>query len=362
MAESGSDSAEKTEEATPYKLQEARKQGNVFKSLEVNTAFAMVVALLLVASLGEDFIKRVLEICRAVFLSIGKVDFTISGVSFFIKHWIDAVLHELSPIVVALLMVGVIASFLQIGVIFSAHPLTPKFSRLDPIAGFKNKFSKKMLWESLKTVLKFSVLSAIVFFWLLDFLPSALKYSSMQPRGIFKDFLRQSSSLLWQLVIALLLIALLDFIQSRREYLRKMRMSKQELKDEFKRRDGDPNIKSRRKELESELRKRSASLANVQGADVVITNPTHFAVVLKYDRHTMLAPVIVGLGAGAMAQAIRQRAVGCGVPIVHMPPLARRLFKSGKMEHPIPQDCFVATAKALGQAYAAKRKAALGKN
>jgi flagellar biosynthesis protein FlhB len=361
MAESGSDSAEKTEEATPYKLQEARKQGNVFKSMEVNTAFAMLVALLLVVSLGESFVQGILRICRSIFLSIGKIDFTVSDISFAIKYWINSVLHELSPIVVALTGIGVIASFLQVGVIFSAQPLSPKFSRLDPIAGFKNRFSKKMLWESLKTILKFAVLSSIAFFWLLDYLPSALKYSSMQPSGIFKDFLLQSVNLLWQLAAALIVIAALDFLQSRREYMKKMRMSKQELTDEFKRRDGDPNIKSRRKELEAELRKRSASLNNVQNADVVITNPTHFAVVLKYDRLTMLAPVIVGLGAGDMAKAIRQRAVTYGVPVIHMPQLARRLFKSGKMERPIPQDCFVTTAKALGQAYAAKRKAAIEK-
>jgi flagellar biosynthesis protein FlhB len=362
MAESGSDSAEKTEEATPYKLQEARKQGNVFKSMEVNTALAMVVALLLVASLGEGFVKGILGICRSIFLSMGEIDFTVSDISFVIKYWITSVFHELSPIVAALTGVGVIASFVQVGVIFSAQPLSPKFSRLDPIAGFKNRFSKKMLWETLKTILKFSVLSSIAFFWLLDFLPSALKYSSMQPAGIFKDFLLQSANLLWQLTAAFIVIAILDFFQSRREYLKKMRMSKQELTDEFKRRDGDPNIKFRRRELEAELRKRSASLNNVQAADVVVTNPTHFAVVLKYDRLTMLAPIIVGLGAGNMAKAIRERAVTYGVPVIHMPQLARQLFKSGRMEHPIPQDCFVATAKVLGQAYAVRRKSALEKD
>lgn len=361
MAESGSDSAEKTEEATPYKLQEARKQGNVFKSMEVNTAFAMLVALLLVVSLGESFVRGILSVCRSIFLSIGQIDFTVADISSAIKYWINSVLHELSPIVVALTCVGVIASFVQIGVIFSAQPLSPKLSRLDPIAGFKNRFSKKMLWEALKTILKFSVLSSIAFFWLLDYVSSALKYSSMQPAGIFKDFLSQSANLLWQLTAVFVVIAILDFLQSRREYLNKMKMSKQELTDEFKRRDGDPNIKSRRRELEAELRKRSASLNNVQGADVVITNPTHFAVVLKYDRLTMLAPVVVGLGAGDMAKAIRQRAAMYSVPVIHMPQLARRLFKSGKMEHPVPQDCFVATAKALGQAYTVKRKAALEK-
>lgn len=356
MNQPGGDGAEKTEDATPYKLREARKQGNVFKSVEVNNAVAIVIALLLLVSIGKEFIGRVLMLCKSIFRKAGEVNYAQQDISFLLRDWTSELGREMAPIVLGLLLAGILGSLIQVGLIFSAKPLVPQFSRLNPITGFKNKFSKRLLWDSLKTILKFVVFSLISLQWLIEYWPKALQYTQMAPVAIFKDFLGQSVSLISRLAIALVLMALIDFIHSRKEYLQKMRMSKQEVKDELKRRDGDPHIRSRRRELEAELRKRSASLANVPGADVVITNPTHFAVVLKYDQLKMNAPAIVGMGAGEMARAIRERASECGVPIVHMPPLARHLFKKGKMEQPVPQDCFLSVARALGRAYAIKRK------
>ena len=352
MAETNSDQSQKTEKATPHKLREARKQGNVAKSTEVNTALAVIAGIVLLLAVGDTFIHNVLDLCRDMLLKAGELSLSQASTVASLSYWMVTALGVLSPIIVVLALVGVLASFIQTGAIFSFHPLKPNLSRLNPVTGFKNRFSQRFLWDTVKTLLKFSVLSAIAGITIVSLIPVMMKFSALQPSAIVSGFNEASAGLLARLACALIVIAILDLLYTRWEYLRKQRMTKQELKDEVKRREGDPGIRSRRKELETELRKRSASLNNVPGADVIITNPTRFAVALRFNRETMIAPHIVGLGSGPMARLMREKAGASAVPVVCMPRLARQLFKVGRIDQAIPQECYVPVAKALRQAYA----------
>ena len=213
-----------------------------------------------------------------------------------------------------------------------------------------------MLWDIFKTALKFLILTAVVYFSINQVFPTLMKFSSLNLYAIFNEYLSLSAALIAKLAVVLIFIAIIDLLYTKWEYLEKQRMTKKEVKDEMKRRDGDPTIKQKRRELEQELRNRSGSVNNVQEADLLITNPTRFAVALKFDRQLMIAPKIIGLGSGGTAKKMREKAVLHKVPIIRVPKLARKLFKTGKFDGYIPEDCYFETAKVYKTAFSINGK------
>ncbi|MET4674922.1 MULTISPECIES: EscU/YscU/HrcU family type III secretion system export apparatus switch protein [unclassified Luteibacter] len=339
------DQQDKTEKPSPFRLREARQKGQAAKSAELVTVITMVVfCVAFVSALGGI----AAAFARATRQSIAMAG---AGPAFGegLAHWLAAAFapawQALLPCVFALAIGAVAANLLQTGFMFSTDPLRPDPSRLNPVKGLKRILSMRTLWDLFRLVLKLAVLGGVAY-WLVDDLRTSLLTSATRSPG---DLPATFGSLFarvckWTLVV-MALIAVLDLLFSRREFLRKLRMSRRDMKDEHKRHEGDPAIRSKRRRLARELSKRVASVARVGDADVVLTNPTHVAVALRYRSGTMLAPVVLSKGAGWMAARIRRAAARHGVPMVRSPELARALFKACDIDEPIPADRFTEVGK-----------------
>lgn len=352
MADNEPDKSEKTEQATPFKLEESRKKGMVAKSTEVNSLLAVLAGLLFLVAAGNSFIDSTLRLCARMFSSAGKVNFETREFLDLSTDWVFEGIGILAPLVAVLVVVAIAANFVQVGPIFSLLAIKPDIQRLNPVKGFKRIFSLKLFYELIKSLLKLAAFATILFLSLREFLPPMLGLYNRSYSQLVDSFSSYSANLMFRLLAVLILVAIIDWLFTRWEHQRKMRMTRRELKDEIKRQDGDPHIRQKRKSLERELRKRSESLANVPEADLVITNPTRFAVVLKYDRQTMIAPQVTGKGSGEMARLIREKAYKHRIPVINSPALARALFRHCKIHGAVAQEYYVSLARLFRQAYA----------
>ncbi|WP_083769793.1 flagellar biosynthesis protein FlhB [Hahella chejuensis] len=356
MAESQPDKSEKTEPPSPFKLQEAKKKGSVAKSQEVSHVFALAAGALLLWSVSQDLATRFFSLCQKLFADAASVDFDIITA----KAWgiwiVSEVSWILSPLLVVMMVIGVLCSIVQTGPVFSFHPIKPDIKRINPITGFKRLFSIKILFELVKNLIKLALLGSVLYWALAGLMPDLFGLTAKSAATALPVFIGYAAGIIFKLTAALLLIALIDMLFTRWEFMRNMRMTKKEVKDEIKRREGDPHIRAKRKELERELRKRSGSAASVPEADLIITNPEHYAVVVKYDAKKMAAPTVTGKGGDAMAKHLRDLARQHQVPIIQDPPLARYLFKKTEIGSMIPEDAFVGVARALRRAYQIKRE------
>ncbi|WP_020407781.1 EscU/YscU/HrcU family type III secretion system export apparatus switch protein [Hahella ganghwensis] len=355
MAESQPDKSEKTEPPSPYKLQEARKKGGVFKSMEVSHLAGLLVAVLLLWSMAPGIAENFLRVCVRLFDVSGSIPFDIITVHGWSEWVVSEVVEILTPVFVMTMLAGVVAVLLQTGPILSFHPIKPDIKRINPIEGFKRLVSIKILFELLKNVIKLLLLGVIIFYCVKEFLPHAFGLTQRGAANAIPFISAHLGTLILKLAIALIVISAADFLFVRREFLRNMRMTKKEVKDEMKRREGDPMVRSKRRELEQELRKRSSSVKSAENADVIITNPSHYAVVVKYDPQSMLAPKVTGKGMDAMAFHIRSIAKRHGVHIVEDPPLARYLYRKVGIDKNVPEAAYMGVARALRKAYRLKR-------
>jgi flagellar biosynthetic protein FlhB len=262
-------------------------------------------------------------------------------------------LSTLAPLVFVIWVTAVIVGAVQARGVFSAEPLKPDFSRLSPANGLKRLFSVKSLHELWRSTAKILVIALAVTLWANHHAFEVLRVgSSLQPQT--SGGIALLGSLLSMLAAILLVFALLDWTLNRWQFLRDMRMSKREIKDEHKEREGDPRIKAKLRELRMEWLKRARQLSRVRSADVLLTNPTHYAIALEYRHGEMPAPMITARGAGEMAQNMRKEARRRGVPVVEHPPLTRALFALEASQVFVPEQHFEAVARILRWVYAAR--------
>jgi len=264
-------------------------------------------------------------------------------------------LISFSRFFIPLVITAIIASLIQTGPIISAHPLKPDINRINPARGFKQLISTKKLYETLKTLLKMSVIFPIGFYLILKWLPESIQLLSTNKSSYPSLILQPTLSILTTVIIAFTAIALIDWLYTHKQQLKELRMTRQELKDEIKKREGDPTIKIKRKALDKALRKSTGSLAKVPQADAVITNPQHLAVLIKYEELQMSAPKIIGKGAGESAQQIKHRAKQLQIPVIESPRLARKLYRQN-IDSEIHHKHFQAVAKIYQQIERNKRK------
>ena len=330
----------KTEKPTPFKLREAKKKGQVAKSQEFNTFFGAVV-FFLVSLTFVDSIKSGVE---AFFIKLFAVavhfEISIFNLMRLFNDTSEMIFAIFLPVFFALLVFGVATNILQTGFVFSTEILKPDFKKLNPVQGFKKLFARKSLFDLFKNFLRLFVAYGVL--WLIYpwFLDDALAQIYRSPSQI--DELWQG--LFFRLGLCVILIAipfaLMDFLFTRWDFTKKMMMSTREVKDEHKKREGDPLVKNKQKQIQQELLKKSQALNSVGESDVIITNPTHIAVALKYNRKTMLAPEVVISGTDNFALKIRQAARKAGVPIIQNKTLARKLFKVTEIGGAVPASCF----------------------
>ncbi len=348
----------RNEAATPHKLQEARKRGSVPKSLDVNSLVVLASAVAALYFWGHHIANNELLLASGIFSNMHQITFEPHELAGYLVQLIAETLIALAPLFLLLMVLSVLANFFQIGPVFSFFALKPDFDRVNPVAGFKRIFSMKLLMESVKTVLKFLLLGAVLYFAITDSIPKLIMTFQVNPASIGLVLFPLLVGMLFKLLLALTAIALLDLMYSRWDFTKRLRMSRREVTDEHKRREGDPRIKSRLRELQREAVKRAKSLGRIKDADVLITNPTHFAVAIKYDRQEMDAPVLIAKGAGFLAGRMRAIARRHRVPIIENRLLARHLFHHVQIEHPVPAKHYDILARILLWAFTLRGVAA----
>ena len=350
----GSDQ-EKTEPATPKRLQEMREKGQVAKSREVPSVAILIASLLVFYFLGSSMFKQFMDLMQWVFNSSGSLQIEETNITWLLIELFRRGLKIMAPLMVALVVVGLLANYLQVGFIFSVEAITPKFSKLDPIKGIAKMFSKQTLVELLKNIFKVVIVGGVTYLTVRGELEHILPLMDMEIWSImtyigsvcFKILLRTS----WVLIV----LALLDYVFQKWDFLQEAKMTKQEVKDEFKQREGDPLIKSRVRQVQREMARRRMMEA-VPKADVVITNPAHLAVALEYNPQQMAAPKVIAKGTRLIAERIKEVARENQVPILENKPLAQALFSGVEIGKEIPMVFYKAVAEILSYVYQLKNK------
>ncbi|MCZ7587089.1 MAG: flagellar biosynthesis protein FlhB [Deltaproteobacteria bacterium] len=346
---------EKTEQPTSRKLEKAREEGQVAQSQEIPTAMVLAASLAVFVYAGGWMGLRLQDLLRRCFRDVASTDLraeTLLGTM--IPFLQDAVIAIL-PLILAVLVFGTLAYVGQFGFVVSTKAITPDTKKIDPIAGFKRLFSVRSLFEAVKGLAKVGVIAAIVYAGIRGQMDAILGLAGLTPFQIVGELVAIAQSLTLRVVVALVLIAVIDYVYQRQHFMNKQKMTKQEVKDEFKNTEGDPKVKSRIRRIQMELAQKRM-MQEVPKADVVITNPTHLAVALRYDRDKDDAPVVVAKGAGFVAQRIREKAREAGVPIIERREIARELYKRCKLGALIPAHLYQAVAEILAYIYSRKAK------
>jgi flagellar biosynthetic protein FlhB len=348
-------SGEKTEKATPRKRQEVRKKGQVAKSADMNAAFLMLVVFFVLLFSGQMWQNTLSSIFRQSFQHYFFVDLTVDSVQKMFVEIIRQLLVIVGPVFLAAIVAAIFANFVQIGFLFTTEPLQMKLSKLDPIQGFKRIFSLRSIVELLKSVLKILFVGVVTFSVLWFRLDEILLLSHKSVQAIFLTLGDLTIKMGLYASAALLFLALLDYMYQRFDFEKNIRMSKQDIKDEYKKTEGDPLIKSRIKQKQREMAMRRM-MQEVPKADVVITNPTHFAVALKYDEQQMDAPMVIAKGVDYIARKIKEIAKEHDIVVVENRPLARALYEQTEIGMVIPEQFFKAVAEILAYVYRLKKK------
>jgi flagellar biosynthesis protein FlhB len=359
MAEQQAD-LDRSEPATPYKLEKARERGSIVRSTELVFALVLLASVACVHGLGAQVMNDVGVVVRRGLWFAGRSVFSQASALAYLQALGSQALRAVVPVIFALWLTALVTAAMQAHGVFSSHPLKPDFSRLNPATGLKRMFSMKSLHELWRSTAKLVVLSFAMWIWGRTHLQAILQLAHRSPHGMARAGLALLGSALTLLAAVVLLFALLDFALNRRDFLKNMRMSKREIKDEHKDREGDPRIKSRLRELRLEWLKRMRQLGKVRSADVLLTNPTHYAVALEYRHGEMPAPMITARGAGELARRMRAEAYRRAVPVVENVPLTRALFALKDQQTFVPEEHFEQVARVLRWVYAARASRSAG--
>lgn len=340
-----------TEQATPHKLREARKKGNVAKSQDFSAAVILATAAMLVHGGVADRLRELAQLQRGVIARASQDSWTVDAVAAWLGKLLAASAGLLAPSLLMIVIAAICVNLAQSGVIFSGEPLKPDFQRINPATGFKRIWSMRTLYETFKSIVKVVLLALVTWSLLKGMLPGLAGLSGADPRSYLGIAARLAGGLMTKLAALLFAIGLADLLYVRWEYTKRMRMSTREVKDEAKNRDGDPRLRARRRELQREVLQRSAAVQKVQGADVLLTNPTHLAVAISYRHGSGGAPQVVAKGAGEVAQNMKLVAARHRVPIVENRPLARALFREVRQEDYVPEKFYPQVARIMVWVY-----------
>lgn len=347
---------EKTEEPTQKKLSDARKEGQVAKSKEVTSAFEMLFAFLMlyiwIEYMGTYFVGNIYDIYSQIPSYVKMYDGYVQDQTFnalFVQS-MTRVLMIIAPFLIVGFIVAVITNLLQVKWQPTSKPLKPKFSKINPVSGFKRIFSPNSLVELLKSVLKLSLIGYVVYSYLKKNMPPLLQFYSIS----LNQGIMQVGILVINLGIRIslfyMIIAALDFAYQKIKFKKDMKMTKQEVKDEYKNQEGDPQVKSKQRQRMMEASRRRM-MQQLPEADVVITNPTHYAVAIKYDPELYDAPYVIAKGADYLAQKIKESAKEHHIEIVENKPLARMLYANVDVGSVVPPELYQAVAEVLAFVY-----------
>jgi flagellar biosynthetic protein FlhB len=346
---------DKSQEATPHRRQQAREQGQVAKSQDLGSAALLVLGVAAMMMMGGGLVEYLLQYGKQ---QLGGEAWLSTDTEQVASYWNQTVLGlgwRLVPLLGLLFAAAVAVNLAQVGFLFLPEKLAPDITRLDPLQGLQRMFSLSSVVRLVFGLFKMAIIATVALVSLYNQREAILGLSAMAVEQI-AAFLVQV--LLWtalKVAVALLILAVLDYAFQRWKYEQDLRMTPQEMREEMKNLEGNPQVIARRRQVQRQLAMHRLA-DTVPKADVIVTNPTELAVAIQYDPQVMAAPIVVAKGAGMIAQRIRELAVAHGVPIVEKKPLARALYKLVEVDHPIPQDKYAAVAEVLAYVYQLKGK------
>ncbi|HUI29766.1 MAG TPA: flagellar biosynthesis protein FlhB [Candidatus Acidoferrales bacterium] len=347
---------EKTEPATPKRRRELKRDGRVAKSIELTTAAVLLIGTVIMYMLGRQFVAQIADIMRD-FLSLSHgYDLNEGNLGALAFSLLLRFVLIVGPILLVVMIAGVTTNLLQSGFLLTLKPLRPKGNTFNPANGIKKLgFSQRSMMELTKSIFKLSLVGLFGYFTVRNLLSSSVKLTDSSPSEIFAFMGTSAFSVAMKVSSAFVALAGVDYYFQRRKFEREIRMTKQEVKEEHKQEEGDPAVKGRiRREMIK--RHRMRMMQAVPKADVVVTNPTHYAVAIKYDAKEMPAPKVVAKGKDFIAQKIKEIAIENNVPIVEDKPLAQVLYKTVEIDGQIPPDLFRAVAQILAYIYQMKSR------
>jgi len=346
---------EKTEEPTGRRLGEARQKGNVAFSADLNNAVGLLGGIVLLYSMGVSTYQVMDKTFKVTLGHLVYKDFTQDIIMDIALSQFYTLARMLFPILGGLMLIGLVISYVQTGFMLNFGLLKPNLAKLNFIAGAKNLVSPKSLTKLLFSVLKVTVLAGMSYLYMKDKFNSIIDTLDFDVAQIFITLFSMMYGLALRLAAILFILAFADFIYQKWQYKRGLRMTKQEVKEERKQMEGDPLIKGKIRSIQLQM-SRKRMMTAVPTADVIVTNPTHFAVALKYDSKAMRSPTVVAKGADLIAKRIREIAKKHKVPLVEDKPLAQTLYKTVEIGKEVPQKLFYAVAKVLAYVYQLKRE------
>jgi len=338
---------DRNQPATPYKLQRARERGQTGKSADLASATVFAVAVVYLSWRGLPAVLDLFRIDLALFSHAADLHRAGAEPWPLVERALRSTLGVCAPFFVALMLAAVVGHVMQTGPIFSFDPVKPDFERLDPVQGLRRVFSMRALFDAARGLLKLLLLALVAYLALRALASQFHRVATLPAMGQLRLLLEDLASLGLKMALVLGLIACLDLLYTRRAFANKMRMSARELKEEIKHREGDPRIRTRLRELRRETRQRSLALRRTREADVLITNPTHLAVALKYEHGRMASPQLLAKGGGHLAAAMRDIAARHRIPVVRNPALARRLYRELPVDGAVPPELYAQVARII---------------
>jgi len=344
---------DKTEKATPKKKEEARKKGEVAKSRELPSVAVLLASLITLTVFGSYMYTHIQTIMRASFSLPMLKDLNIPEFMVFAEKMITLFTLTLSPLLAAVFITAVLSNIVQVGFMLSGESIKPKLSKLNPIKGFGRLFSKQSFMELFKSLLKLAIVGVVAYLTVRAEMNNVYLLGDMEFNSIVAYILLTIFKIFIRCALAMIFLVAIDYAFQKWDFEKRLKMSKKEVKDEFKRTEGDPLVKSRIRSIQMQMA-RKRMMQEVPKADVVITNPTSLALALKYDSSVMGAPKLLAKGARKIAKRIRELAEEHDIPVVENKELAQSLYSLVEIGQEIPPTLYEAVAEVLAYIYKLK--------
>ncbi len=346
------------DEASQTRIDQMREKGQVSQSRELVGLLSLLAAAsalwLFAPKMGTDITEYMREMFRVD--EVAKINLQdSSALHIALIRCLKLIVFMGLPISVAGFLFGILGSFMQVGSVFSFDPITPKFEKIDPIKGLMRFFSLRFVADSARMVFKISISVYVAYLLVKTQVINSPELMLSEPVRFLSSMSSASKTIFFTLFMIFVAFGAIDFWMQRKEWLKQVRLTRQEAKEEAKERDGNPQVKARVRSIQREM-SRKRMMAAVKNADVIVTNPTHIAIAIQYDKDKMLAPKVIAKGADFVAQKIKALAAEAGVPTVENVPLARTLYKSVKVNQYIPRALYQAVAEVLAYVYRLRNK------
>lgn len=349
-----SEFSEKTEDATPRKLEEAQQRGQIPRSAEIQTLFVLLASATALSFTGAEMWRGLIDVQYAVLGHLHEIEVSLSALQVHLVGGFWVTTKIVAPVVGSVIVAALLAGGIQSRFQTASKALEPNWERVNPLAGLKRVFTFESAPTALIALIKLTAIIALSYGVVKQVIYDPIFFSSVHPARVAEFLADSAMKLLFRLILVMVLIAAADYAWQFHKHHKNLRMTKQEVKDESKSSEGDQQVKARQRRRRNSATQRKM-LTEVPHADVVITNPTHLAIALRYDRKTMKAPKIVAKGARKFALRIREVAAQHQVPIMENKPLARMMFKHAKVGGEVPAQLYAAVAEVLAYIYRINR-------